>query len=349
MFSAIHQSLIWRQLATRRLLNQDRRLRKFLRRSPDFQGTKPRALRLRLTKNFGCQSDVLIRWQHKDLIVLMNEPYALHLHHSRESQLFAVIVWMMLAGPKAEHITFNLSDGETPSTARFAYSGFDPQVKLLPDSYFFETNGFRKAKEIAASAPAWADRSDEIVWRGAALGTGVYNANSVLKMHPSVIQRIRLAHLAKNTEVDFAFVPHALTEGSWQALLRAGLTGERIPEETWATRKFAIDVDGVTNTWSNLIVRLAFGCCVFKVESQFGYRQWYYDHLIPWQHYIPVKADLSDLFDQIAWAKANQSACAEIARNGQDLANSMTYESESAVAATTLRAFWDGKEFDDEA
>ena len=38
--------------------------------------------------------------------------------------------------------------------------------------------------------------------------------------------------------------------------------------------------------------RLLMGCCVIKVASPFGYRQWYYGDLVPWRHYVPVAADM---------------------------------------------------------
>lgn len=63
-------------------------------------------------------------------------------------------------------------------------------------------------------------------------------------------------------------------------------------------RRFALDVDGNTNAWANLFQRLLLGCCVIKVASPFGYRQWYYDDLVPWVHYVPVRADMADLVDR---------------------------------------------------
>ena len=34
--------------------------------------------------------------------------------------------------------------------------------------------------------------------------------------------------------------------------------------------------------------------------------QWWYDRLIPWKHYIPVRSDLSDVKERFDWAEANQ-------------------------------------------
>lgn len=67
---------------------------------------------------------------------------------------------------------------------------------------------------------------------------------------------------------------------------------------------------------------------VLKVDSHF--EQWYYDRLVPWRHYIPIKGDLSDLEDKLAWAQdpRNDAVCEQIALQGRELVMTLTYESE---------------------
>ncbi len=67
---------------------------------------------------------------------------------------------------------------------------------------------------------------------------------------------------------------------------------------------------------------------VLKVASPSGFRQWYYSELQPWTHYVPVKADLSDLHEQIDWCRTNAEECRRIAAMGQAFATSRTYETE---------------------
>jgi hypothetical protein len=71
---------------------------------------------------------------------------------------------------------------------------------------------------------------------------------------------------------------------------------------------------------------------VLKVASPLGYRQWYYDALTPWVHYVPVRADLSDLHAMISWCRANLDECERIAAQGQAFAMCRTYDSEVATA-----------------
>ncbi len=143
---------------------------------------------------------------------------------------------------------------------------------------------------------------------------------------------------AKGTRLDFRFVnpkPPALAT----VLEEAGLVADRVEPKTWATRKFAIDIDGVTNAWNNLFHRLLMGNCVLKVESQMGYRQWYYDKLQPYQHYVPIKKDLSDLEQQIDWVLTYDKYAKMIAEAGQRVAQSLTWDSVLEDTAVKMRAF----------
>src|SRR5262249_30353973 len=117
-------------------------------------------------------------------------------------------------------------------------------------------------------------------------------------------------------------------------------TGSRVAPATWLGQKHALDIDGFSNAWSNLFTRLLFGCCVLKVESRYGFRQWYYDRLKPWQHYIPVAADLSDLAERVDWARAHDRACQEIAEAGRRLALTMTMSAVTAEAVGIIEANW---------
>lgn len=60
------------------------------------------------------------------------------------------------------------------------------------------------------------------------------------------------------------------------------------------------------------------GSLVLFVESDF--RLWFTHLLVPFQHYIPVKADLSDLYEKIQWARNHDLECQQIVRNAKEFA-----------------------------
>lgn len=54
---------------------------------------------------------------------------------------------------------------------------------------------------------------------------------------------------------------------------------------------------------------------VFKQDSE--YYEHFYNELKPNVHYIPIRADLSDLVEKIRWAKAHDTEVRQIGSNGR--------------------------------
>jgi hypothetical protein len=51
-----------------------------------------------------------------------------------------------------------------------------------------------------------------------------------------------------------------------------------------------------------------------------NYVEYFHDDLIPYVHYIPVKMNLSDLFQQVKWMHSNPETCKKIAMNAFEYA-----------------------------
>lgn len=61
---------------------------------------------------------------------------------------------------------------------------------------------------------------------------------------------------------------------------------------------------------------MAGGSLVFKQESD--YYEHFYRQLVPWEHYVPVREDISDLVGQVEWAKGEEERAQEmVASAGQ--------------------------------
>ena len=59
---------------------------------------------------------------------------------------------------------------------------------------------------------------------------------------------------------------------------------------------------------------LAGGSLVFKQDSP--YVEHFYSDLKPYEHYVPVRRDLSDLVEKIQWARENDDEARAIAERG---------------------------------
>jgi hypothetical protein len=250
--------------------------------------------------------------------------------------------WLLNCADEVRELSVTISDGDYATGARFAPSTNRSDVVAIPDPYFCTHRAFGQWRELADTQDVpWNRRSADILWVGAASGNGTFDP--VLgAMHPQrAAPRLRLCMALKDIDAcsgRIYFLP--TEEATLDVLHRHGYATERVPEESWLTRKFAIDMDGQTNTWSNLLVRFHLGCCVLKVESEFGYRQWYYDRIRPWEHFIPVRSDLSDLAEKIEWARSHDARSRQIAENGRAFARTLTYEAGLADAVRLITENW---------
>ena len=102
--------------------------------------------------------------------------------------------------------------------------------------------------------------------------------------------------------------------------------------------RIQIDIDGNSNAWSGLFLKLLSGSPVIKVASSGGFRQWYYDRLEPFLNFVPVAADMSDLVEKAEWLLSHDREARAIGEAGRALAMSMSYESEFAASTAVVAA-----------
>ena len=115
-----------------------------------------------------------------------------------------------------------------------------------------------------------------------------------------------------------------------------GLSSSRVPQIDFLNHRFQIDIDR-SSELVEFFVKLLMGSCVLKVVS--NWRQWYYDYLRPWQHYVPIRNDLADLEERIEWCLGNDESAREIAENGRKFANETRFGVEiPRAAAAVLKA-----------
>lgn len=81
--------------------------------------------------------------------------------------------------------------------------------------------------------------------------------------------------------------------------------------------KYLIDIGG--NGWSGRLKWLLFSKRPLLLVDR-NYIEYFYNDLIPYKHYIPVKMDLSDLLEKVDWMKKNPEKSLEIANNAFEFA-----------------------------
>lgn len=174
----------------------------------------------------------------------------------------------------------------------------------------------------------WKDKKRTAVFRGASTGCGV-----TIQTNP----RLKLAYIGANYNKDeekgedeplldvgitkWNLRPRKVKDSKYlQSIDVAHMNKEGIKLVNFLSMKeqsqyrYIINVDGHVSAF-RLSIELGMGSVILLVESK--WKMWYTDMLIPYEHYVPVNSDLSNLIKQIEWCRDNDAKCQEIANNSK--------------------------------
>lgn len=233
-------------------------------------------------------------------------------------------------------IVINFNDGGIDPG--LAFCDCRPEFTLIPDPVFVGSHAYEYARGHFANARDWSDRSDIVFWRGASTG---FRADRI-----PALPRAHLCEIARSENAErFDVGITQITDVDNEQMRLIEERGYLKPFESWEgldKYKFNIDIDGHTNSWPGLMLKLHSGGLVLKVDPPEGNYQWYYDRLRPWENYVPVKSDMSDLLQLVSYFRSDDAAARKIALEGRRLAMSMELEAEldhgvSAIAAHLLK------------
>jgi hypothetical protein len=192
---------------------------------------------------------------------------------------------------------------------------------LIPDPDFLSSGGYADyRKRIAEKRVPFAKRRPVAFWRGGTQGESTSGWRG--------LQRIRLCALAAeqpdptvfDVGVSHIVGSHVIGEAEIKEITESGFMRPFVPADELARVKYNIDIDGHSNAWSALFMKLLSGSPVLKVASPTGCVQWYYEKLKPWINYVPVAPDLSDLVEKINWLRQRDDVAARIGLSGRELA-----------------------------
>ena len=83
-----------------------------------------------------------------------------------------------------------------------------------------------------------------------------------------------------------------------------------VPRVDMINYKYILDIDGNACTWDATAWKLNSGSVIFKTNSD--WTQWFYNEYLPWEHYVPVKEDFSDLDSKYRWCEEHPKECEEM-------------------------------------
>ena len=255
-----------------------------------------------------------------DLEVLLNKS-AIVLPRGRPFVRIPIYVWLFGAAitkfPTLRgEWTCHLGDPGFWNTA--AFSSNHPEACLVPDPLFFQSGGWADFRAAMAANPIpWQARIPKAFWRGGGHGIKRYwpprAADDMFWLpRAEFCSRARCSSIASHIDVGLVSWGQIPDPEMLQVLQKSGLNADFVPKEKFAQYKYVFDIDGNSNSWPGLFTSLLTTACVIKIESEHGFRQWYYDRLIPWTHYVPVRSDFSDLESKVQWVLDNDDRAREI-------------------------------------
>ena len=229
----------------------------------------------------------------------------------------------IVCGNRLSQTVWNLSDTGPDFHISFCSN---KNALLIPDNEFVSGKAYVAAKATFCTRPSWEDRNDIPFWRGST--TGLRNGQSVQDL-----PRVKLCRLARNVGYN-AYISGVVqfNDDDKKSLMSENIIRDAVHWSELSKNRFNIDIDGNSSAWSGLFLKLLAGGVVMKVNSAFGFRQWFYDRLVPWLNFVPVQSDLSDLTEVVEKLRSDPANAEAIGRRGRELALSLTYDRELAEA-----------------
>lgn len=182
---------------------------------------------------------------------------------------------------------------------------------LVPD--FKALTGYptlRKTIEEGNQRYPWEKKASQAIWRGAT--TGGWLTASTWTDIPRC--RLALLSLTHPQELDARITKVSQCDPDVPSLVQAtGIIGSSLKQIDHLKYKYIVDVDGNSCSFERYFWALLSNSVVLKQLTP--NIQWYYGALHPYEHFVPVREDLSDLLEQIQWVKEHDEQARQIAQN----------------------------------
>lgn len=163
--------------------------------------------------------------------------------------------------------------------------------------------GYERLRNMISKANekySWEKKLAKSFWRGSS--TGGYS--TLAAWDQLARAKLVLMSLAHPEVVDAKFHHVVQCDPEVPVLMKAkGMVSDGVSRPDHLKFKYLIDVDGNSCSYERYFWLLLSNSLVLKQVT--ANVQWYYGGLEPYKHYVPVKEDLSDLLQQLNWAKTH--------------------------------------------
>ncbi len=204
---------------------------------------------------------------------------------------------------------------------------YEKDKLLLPDAFMIQDNMWKNLIiriEEANLSNDWQNKKDKIFWRGGPHGSEskyLYNISNfdklarlklVLfsKLYPNIIDAKFIASYGEfSKDKDGDNLKYVLD-------LLEVQSSNRVSESEHLKYKYLVAIDGNTCPWLRVPWIMLSNSVLVKQET--SNVEWFYSSLKPYVHYVPIKKDLTDIFDKIEWLKSHDEEAHKISINAQN-------------------------------
>ena len=220
-------------------------------------------------------------------------------------------------------VRFSLGDEADGDDFQLCFSSDSPKHVPVPDAIFFESKGYEHFRNTPHKMP-WVERRPQAYWRGSLTGRGFVVDEIMALPRVKICLASRFSDHINAKLTDFSQY-NGFKPDLRELMTGLSVVGDREPAERNLEYRYLIDVDGNTNAWQSLFMKLLFGGTIIKLRSD--YRQWYYDRI---QHKETVYLidSARELEEAVVWGESNPTAMEDIAMRSLELGRSMTVQSE---------------------
>lgn len=143
----------------------------------------------------------------------------------------------------------------------------------------------------------WTEKEEKCFWQGRDSSPERLQLISIARKHPELINAsLTNFFFYKNEEHKY------------------GPKAKHVSFFKFFDYKYQLNLDGTVAAYRFPFL-LVGDSVVFKQDSP--YYEHFYSDLTPWVHYVPIKADLSNLVELLKWAKSNDDKVREISKAGR--------------------------------
>jgi len=256
-------------------------------------------------KDFG-----LIRFTIQDgHITFAHDEQHLYSRHFRQMLGFFKQLGQCVKLPDVDFV-ISMADGFTGNPGLgpcfvFAKNRDEGSLILVPDiNAMTGHDRTRKLVFAAREKYPWNKKVAKGFWRGSTTG-GYSRADTWQELDRAKLVLVSLAYPGL---VDARFHQVVQCDKSVPQLLKEkGMVSKAVSKGDHLKYKYLVDVDGNSCSFERYFWLLLSNSLVIKQVSPNV--QWYYGALQPYEHFLPVKKDLSDLVEKIEWAKTHDEEC----------------------------------------